>query len=186
MTGGNFGVWGGMFSTFDCAIKGWRQKEDAWNAIASGFLTGGCLAARSMSFSLVALFQAMAYSYRPDPRWPEVCFRFSSGLWYSLGCVRGCWRLGFQDYERQHSPPTPSLTRKHATTTVIIPVPCFRLELHYRFSLSRIHTYSGLPLIHLYSSLLHPTSMVLARLVGHRRHQYRPLLKAEPAFDDSA
>jgi len=47
VTGGNFGVWGGMFSTFDCAIKGWRQKEDAWNAIASGFLTGGCLAARS-------------------------------------------------------------------------------------------------------------------------------------------
>ena len=49
VTGGNFGVWGGMFSTFDCAIKGWRQKEDAWNAIASGFLTGGCLAARSKS-----------------------------------------------------------------------------------------------------------------------------------------
>ena len=47
VTGGNFGVWGGMFSTFDCAIKGWRQKEDAWNAILSGFMTGGCLAARS-------------------------------------------------------------------------------------------------------------------------------------------
>ncbi|KAL5528140.1 TIM17 [Sanghuangporus sanghuang] len=47
VTGGNFGVWGGMFSTFDCAVKGYRQKEDAWNAIISGFLTGGCLAARS-------------------------------------------------------------------------------------------------------------------------------------------
>jgi len=47
VTGGNFGVWGGLFSTFDCAIKGWRQKEDAWNAISSGFLTGGCLALRS-------------------------------------------------------------------------------------------------------------------------------------------
>ncbi|KAJ3762385.1 mitochondrial import inner membrane translocase subunit, partial [Lentinula raphanica] len=51
VTGGNFGIWGGMFSTFDCAIKGIRQKEDAYNAIASGFLasrtTGGCLAARS-------------------------------------------------------------------------------------------------------------------------------------------
>ncbi|OBZ70556.1 Mitochondrial import inner membrane translocase subunit TIM17 [Grifola frondosa] len=46
VTGGNFGVWGGMFSTFDCAVKGWRQKEDMWNAIISGFLTGGCLAAR--------------------------------------------------------------------------------------------------------------------------------------------
>ena len=38
---------GGMFSTFDCAVKGYRQKEDAWNAIISGFMTGGCLAARS-------------------------------------------------------------------------------------------------------------------------------------------
>ncbi|KAJ9106789.1 translocase of the inner membrane [Naganishia adeliensis] len=44
--GGNFGIWGGMFSTFDCAVKGYRQKEDPWNAILSGFLTGGCLAAR--------------------------------------------------------------------------------------------------------------------------------------------
>jgi Tim17/Tim22/Tim23/Pmp24 family len=38
-----------MFSTFDCAVKGYRQKEDAWNAIISGFMTGGCLAARSES-----------------------------------------------------------------------------------------------------------------------------------------
>lgn len=47
VTGGNFGIWGGMFSTFDCAVKGYRQKEDAWNAIISGFMTGGCLALRS-------------------------------------------------------------------------------------------------------------------------------------------
>ncbi|CAJ0634255.1 12900_t:CDS:2 [Entrophospora sp. SA101] len=44
--GGNFAVWGGLFSTFDCALKGIRQKEDPWNLIASGFLTGGVLAAR--------------------------------------------------------------------------------------------------------------------------------------------
>jgi hypothetical protein len=49
VTGGNFGVWGGMFSTFDCAVKGYRQKEDAWNGIISGFMTGGCLALRSMA-----------------------------------------------------------------------------------------------------------------------------------------
>ena len=46
-----------MFSTFDCAVKGYRQKEDAWNAIISGFMTGGCLAARSESlFLLPAVF----------------------------------------------------------------------------------------------------------------------------------
>eukprot|EP00128_Syssomonas_multiformis_P016942 Colp12_sorted_trinity150504_noHs@7239 len=44
--GGNFAVWGGMFSTFDCALVAVREKEDPWNAIASGALTGGCLAAR--------------------------------------------------------------------------------------------------------------------------------------------
>lgn len=45
--GGNFAVWGGLFSTFDCGMKGIRQKEDPWNSIASGFLTSGVLAARS-------------------------------------------------------------------------------------------------------------------------------------------
>ncbi|RWQ91163.1 putative mitochondrial inner membrane translocase subunit [Paecilomyces variotii] len=44
--GGNFGVWGGMFSTFDCAIKGIRKKEDPYNAIIAGFFTGGALAIR--------------------------------------------------------------------------------------------------------------------------------------------
>lgn len=36
-----------MFSTYDCAVKGYRQKEDPWNAIIAGFLTGGSLAIRS-------------------------------------------------------------------------------------------------------------------------------------------
>ncbi|KAI9230136.1 MAG: Tim17/Tim22/Tim23/Pmp24 family-domain-containing protein [Piptocephalis tieghemiana] len=44
--GGNFAVWGGLFSTFDCGFKAIRQKEDPWNSIASGFFTGGVLAAR--------------------------------------------------------------------------------------------------------------------------------------------
>lgn len=26
-------MWGGLFSTFDCAVKGIRKKEDAYNAI---------------------------------------------------------------------------------------------------------------------------------------------------------
>jgi mitochondrial import inner membrane translocase subunit TIM17 len=28
--GGNFGVWGGVFSIYDCAVKSIRQKEDPW------------------------------------------------------------------------------------------------------------------------------------------------------------
>lgn len=44
--GGNFAAWGGMFSMFDCSLAYMRQKEDPWNAIMSGALTGGVLAAR--------------------------------------------------------------------------------------------------------------------------------------------
>ena len=47
--GGNFGVWGGLFSSYDCAVKGYRQKEDPWNAITAGFMTGGTLAFRCES-----------------------------------------------------------------------------------------------------------------------------------------
>lgn len=35
-----------MFSLFDCSLAYMRQKEDPWNAIMSGALTGGVLAAR--------------------------------------------------------------------------------------------------------------------------------------------
>lgn len=45
--GGNFGVWGGLFSVFDCSLAAIRKTEDAWNAILSGGLTGGLLAARA-------------------------------------------------------------------------------------------------------------------------------------------
>ena len=45
--GGNFGVWGGLFSVFDCSLAHFRKTEDAWNAIISGGLTGGTLAARA-------------------------------------------------------------------------------------------------------------------------------------------
>uniref|UniRef100_A0A060T457 Mitochondrial import inner membrane translocase subunit TIM17 n=1 Tax=Blastobotrys adeninivorans TaxID=409370 RepID=A0A060T457_BLAAD len=44
--GGNFGVWGGLFSTFDCMVKGVRRTEDPFNAIIAGFFTGGALALR--------------------------------------------------------------------------------------------------------------------------------------------
>lgn len=44
--GGSFAVWGGLFSTFDCALYYARGKEDPWNSIASGALTGGFLSLR--------------------------------------------------------------------------------------------------------------------------------------------
>ena len=39
-------MWGGMFSAFDCSLIAIRGKEDPWNSILSGALTGGALSAR--------------------------------------------------------------------------------------------------------------------------------------------
>ncbi|GFS33643.1 translocase inner membrane subunit 17-1 [Actinidia rufa] len=44
--GGGFAVWGGLFSTFDCAAVYLSQKEDPWNSILSGAATGGLLQMR--------------------------------------------------------------------------------------------------------------------------------------------
>lgn len=44
--GGSFAVWGGLFSTFDCAMVYARKKEDPWNSIAAGAATGGLLSLR--------------------------------------------------------------------------------------------------------------------------------------------
>ena len=61
MLGGNFGVWGGLFSTFDCAVKGVRKKEDPWNAIIAGFFTGRAL----LLFELTLLFFFFCYGATP-------------------------------------------------------------------------------------------------------------------------
>lgn len=45
--GGSFAVWGGLFSTFDCTLVAIRKKEDPWNSISAGFLTGGFLQLRT-------------------------------------------------------------------------------------------------------------------------------------------
>jgi len=45
--GGNFAIWGGTFSTVDCTLVHLRKKEDPWNSIISGAVTGGILAARN-------------------------------------------------------------------------------------------------------------------------------------------
>ncbi|XP_051789555.1 mitochondrial import inner membrane translocase subunit Tim17-B isoform X2 [Erpetoichthys calabaricus] len=46
--GGSFAVWGGLFSTIDCGLVKLRRKEDPWNSITSGAMTGAVLAARKI------------------------------------------------------------------------------------------------------------------------------------------
>lgn len=41
-------MWGGVFSSVDCLLIYYRQKDDPWNAVAAGFITGGVLAIRGI------------------------------------------------------------------------------------------------------------------------------------------
>jgi hypothetical protein len=43
---GSFAMWGGCFSVCDCLLIYYRQKDDPFNAIAAGAVTGGVLAIR--------------------------------------------------------------------------------------------------------------------------------------------
>ncbi|KZL81671.1 mitochondrial import inner membrane translocase subunit tim-17 [Colletotrichum incanum] len=44
---GNFAAFGGLLGLYTCAISGIRHREDPWNGIAAGLLTGGSLAVRN-------------------------------------------------------------------------------------------------------------------------------------------
>lgn len=67
--GGSFANWGLAFSLFDCSLQYIRKKEDPWNAIGAGALTGGFLqlrfglssAAKSAAFGgfLLALIEGL-------------------------------------------------------------------------------------------------------------------------------
>ncbi|XP_037016949.2 mitochondrial import inner membrane translocase subunit Tim17-A isoform X3 [Artibeus jamaicensis] len=50
---GSFAVWGGLFSMIDCSLVRVRGKEDPWNSITSGALTGAVLAARNGPVAMV-------------------------------------------------------------------------------------------------------------------------------------
>ncbi|XP_030374101.1 probable mitochondrial import inner membrane translocase subunit Tim17 1 [Scaptodrosophila lebanonensis] len=52
--GGNFALWGATFSAMDCSLVYYRGKEDPWNSIISGALTGGVLAARGGMTSMLS------------------------------------------------------------------------------------------------------------------------------------
>ena len=56
--GGNFGLWGGIFSSCDCLLIAYRQKDDWMNAPIAGGITGSILAMRGGA--TVAFKQGMA------------------------------------------------------------------------------------------------------------------------------
>ena len=52
---GSFAMWGGVFSSMDCLLIYYRQKDDPWNAIAAGCITGGVLAIRGNTHIVVTI-----------------------------------------------------------------------------------------------------------------------------------
>lgn len=104
-------MWGGMFSTFDCAVKGYRQKEDAWNAIISGFMTGGCLAARSNAFPPIFSAIINLFFYRAGG--PRAAFGSAVACGILLGVFEGVGVLlnrVFSEGNRQQLPPCAYIT----------------------------------------------------------------------------
>jgi len=53
IVGGNFAVWGGLFSAIDCSMIYIRKKEDPWNSITSGALTGAILSVRNGTGAII-------------------------------------------------------------------------------------------------------------------------------------
>lgn len=43
----NFGLIGMVFTATECGIEGFRAKNDLWNGVAGGCITGGVLAAKA-------------------------------------------------------------------------------------------------------------------------------------------
>ncbi|XP_067931913.1 mitochondrial import inner membrane translocase subunit Tim17-B-like [Watersipora subatra] len=52
ITGGNFAMWGGCFSSIDCTLIYIRKKEDPWNSITSGAATGAILSIRNGAMAM--------------------------------------------------------------------------------------------------------------------------------------
>ena len=46
LLGGSFAMWGGVYTSMDCLMIFYRGKDDPFNAIMAGFVTGGVLAIR--------------------------------------------------------------------------------------------------------------------------------------------
>ena len=71
-------MWGGIFSTVDCTLGYIRKKEDPWNSIMSGFLTGGILAVRSKpSFLKIIIHDCVS------KRWDK-CYDWVCCSWWRL------------------------------------------------------------------------------------------------------
>lgn len=87
--GGSFAVWGGLFSSFDCTLVALRKKEDPWNSIAAGALTGGFLQLRTGLHSAAksAVFGGVLLVRQDRGVFARGCEGVGGGFWEALGGV---------------------------------------------------------------------------------------------------
>jgi len=88
--GGSFANWGLAFALFDCSLQAIRKKEDPWNAITAGALTGGFLqlrfglgsAAKSAAFGgfLLAIIEGLSISMNKLTSPPPPGVQFNPGM----------------------------------------------------------------------------------------------------------
>jgi import inner membrane translocase subunit TIM22 len=83
-SGRNFAVVGSVFSGTECAIEGLRAKNDIWNGVAGGCITGGILARKAGPQAVAvgcagfAAFSAAIDAYMVSPFW--FCFVWLGGV----------------------------------------------------------------------------------------------------------
>lgn len=70
---GSFAMWGGVFSSMDCLLIYYRQKDDPYNAIIAGAITGGVLAIRGIYilFLYSSLQQVVLVSHLKTQWWED-------------------------------------------------------------------------------------------------------------------
>jgi len=59
-------MWGGVYTSMDCLLIYYRQKDDPYNAIMAGFVTGGVLAIRGKQTHQSTEFQRTIEFRRPQ------------------------------------------------------------------------------------------------------------------------
>ena len=162
--GGNFAVWGGMFSTIDCTLVYFRQKEDPWNSIISGFATGGILAARSKYFFLYIHqnIYLMKYSFCRRCR----CYGWQcGGWWFDFGPDR---RYGYPLYANDSRPiPADATTHRRAVRASVWSPATISLAPH-EYNLVRQLFFFPCPELIILS--VHPRFLVGS---AHRRYRMR-------------
>ena len=65
--GGNFALWGGIFSTTECSLLYLRKTDDHFNPICAGFVTGGSLAIRCNSYPYQHIYPHPYQHIYPHP-----------------------------------------------------------------------------------------------------------------------